>query len=122
MDNPFAYSNYVTGDAFCNRNREISEILKYINSSQNILLYSHRRYGKSSLIQQVFQKIKNEEARLKVAYAISLSRPDNVFVNTGSSEDQQFIIDLSYKKGEESKLAIDGHTIHYDLAAEQGVS
>ncbi len=65
------------------------------------------------------QKIKNDEARLKIANAIMLGQPDNVFVNSGSPEDRQFIIDLSCKKGEESKLAINGHTIHYDLAEEQ---
>jgi len=65
------------------------------------------------------QKIKIEEARLKIANAIVLGRPDNVFVNTGTPEDKQFIIDLSLKKGEESRLAIKDHTIHYDLAAEQ---
>ena len=65
------------------------------------------------------QRIKNEEARLKIANAIRMGQPDNVFVNTGSPEDKQFIIDLSLKKGEESKLAIKGHTIHYDLADEQ---
>jgi len=57
MKNPFAFSNYVTGNSFCNRNKELSELLKYIQGSQNVLLYSHRKYGKSSLIQQVFRNI-----------------------------------------------------------------
>ena len=54
MENPFAYSNYVTGNSFCNRRKERSELINYIKGSQNVLLYSHRRYGKSSLIRQVF--------------------------------------------------------------------
>ena len=58
MKNPFAYSNYVTGESFCNRKKELSELLRYIKESQNVLLYSHRRYGKSSLIRQVFREIK----------------------------------------------------------------
>ena len=61
MNNPFAYTNYVTGESFCNRKMELSELLKYINNSQNVLLFSHRRYGKSSLIQQVFNKIKTKK-------------------------------------------------------------
>lgn len=60
MQNPFAFSNYVTGESFCNRNKELSELLKYIKGSQNVLLFSHRRFGKSSLIQQVFSKIKEK--------------------------------------------------------------
>ena len=57
MKNPFAFSNYVTGNSFCNRSKELSELLKYIQGSQNVLLYSHRKYGKSSLIRQVFRNI-----------------------------------------------------------------
>ncbi len=64
MENPFAYSNYVTGKSFCNRKNEISELLKYINASQNVLLYSHRRFGKSSLIQQVFHQIKEDNLNI----------------------------------------------------------
>jgi hypothetical protein len=60
MQNPFAYSNYVTGESFCNRKQELSDLLRYIKGSQNVLLYSHRRYGKSSLILQVFREIKGK--------------------------------------------------------------
>ena len=64
MQNPFAYSNYVTGESFCNRKKELSELLKYIKGSQNVLLYSHRRYGKSSLIRQVFREIKKKSLNI----------------------------------------------------------
>lgn len=57
MQNPFAFSNYVIGESFCNREKELSELFKYIKGSQNVLLFSHRRYGKSSLIRQVFNDI-----------------------------------------------------------------
>lgn len=65
------------------------------------------------------QKIKNEEARLKIANAIVLGRPDSVYINDGSPEDVQDIRDLCLERGEEAELAIKGHTIHYDLAKEQ---
>ncbi len=64
MQNPFAYSNYVTGESFCNRKKELSELLKYIKGSQNVLLYSHRRYGKSSLIRQVFREVQNKKLNI----------------------------------------------------------
>jgi AAA+ ATPase superfamily predicted ATPase len=64
MKNPFAYSNYVTGESFCNRKKEMSELFKYIKGSQNVLLYSHRRYGKSSLIRQVFREIKEKNLNI----------------------------------------------------------
>ena len=64
MENPFAYSNYVIGESFCNRKKELSELLRYIKGSQNVLLYSHRRYGKSSLIRQVFSEIKEKNLNI----------------------------------------------------------
>jgi AAA+ ATPase superfamily predicted ATPase len=64
MENPFAYSNYVTGESFCNRKKELSELLGYIKGSQNVLLYSRRRYGKSSLIGQVFREIKEKNLNI----------------------------------------------------------
>jgi phosphoenolpyruvate carboxykinase (GTP) len=64
--------------------------------------------------------IKNESVLRKIANAIVLCDPDSVFINTASDEDRQFIRDLSIEKGEESKLPIEGHTIHYDLKDEQG--
>jgi len=63
--------------------------------------------------------IKNEEALIKIANAISMCRPDNVFVNTGSPADVQWIREYSLAKGEEKKLAKDGHTIHFDLPEDQ---
>ncbi|MEW5723951.1 MAG: phosphoenolpyruvate carboxykinase (GTP) [Thermodesulfobacteriota bacterium] len=65
------------------------------------------------------QKIRNTEARLKIANAVRLGRPDRVFVNAGRSEDVQFIKKLALETGEEAPLAMEGHTIHYDLAKEQ---
>lgn len=64
--------------------------------------------------------IKNESVLRKIANAIVLCDPDRVFINTGSDEDRQFIRNLSIEKGEESKLPMENHTIHYDLKDEQG--
>ncbi len=64
--------------------------------------------------------IKNASVLRKIANAIVLCDPDSVFINTASDADRQFIRDLSIEKGEESKLPMEGHTIHYDLKDEQG--
>ena len=63
--------------------------------------------------------IKNEEALIKIANAIMMCEPDNVFIDTGSTDDIQWIREYSIKKGEEKKLAKEGHTIHYDLPQDQ---
>ena len=66
------------------------------------------------------QKITHPEVLLKIANAISMCRPDKVFINTGSEDDRQFIRELALTKGEESSLPMPRHTIHYDLKDEQG--
>ncbi len=63
--------------------------------------------------------IQNEEALMKVANAIAVCRPAKVMINTGSPEDVQWIREHSIEKGEEAKLAKDGHTIHFDLPQDQ---
>ena len=63
--------------------------------------------------------IKNEEALIKIANAISMCKPESVFIDTGSEADIQWIREHSLKKGEEKKLAKEGHTIHFDLPQDQ---
>ncbi len=65
-------------------------------------------------------KIKNPAILIRVANSIVLCNPISVFINTGSPEDLKFIKDLAIEKGEESPLAMENHTIHFDLAKEQG--
>lgn len=66
------------------------------------------------------QKIKHSEVVLKIANAAAMCEPEAVFINTGSEADKQYIREMALKKGEEAKLPMDKHTIHYDLKDEQG--
>ena len=65
-------------------------------------------------------RIKNNEVLLKIANAVVMCDPDEVYVNTGSEADRQYIRELSLQKGEEKALPMKGHTIHFDLKEEQG--
>ena len=65
-------------------------------------------------------KIKNEEALIKIANAVAIAQPDSIFINTGSDADLNHIRKASIDKGEERPLAMKDHTIHYDLPEEQG--
>ena len=64
-------------------------------------------------------RIENDWALLKIANAIAMAAPEKVFINTGSEEDLRTIREMSLAQGEERPLAIDGHTLHYDLPEEQ---
>jgi phosphoenolpyruvate carboxykinase (GTP) len=57
---------------------------------------------------------------LKIANAVAMCDPDQVFINTGSSADKRFIKDLALAQQEEKVLPMPDHTIHYDLKDEQG--
>lgn len=60
MQNPFIYGQEVSGEIFCNRREEIKELLSDIRSGQNVIIYSPRRYGKTSLIKEVLRKARKE--------------------------------------------------------------
>lgn len=64
--------------------------------------------------------LKHPEILIKIANAIAMCDPARVYINTGSEADRRFIRQLALNKGEEAVLAMDGHTIHYDLKEEQG--
>ncbi len=56
--NPFIYGEEVSGEYFCNREEEIRELLRDIENSQNVIIFSPRRYGKTSLIKEVLRRAK----------------------------------------------------------------
>ncbi|MFZ7136799.1 MAG: AAA family ATPase [archaeon] len=60
MNNPFRYGTIVTGEDFADREKEQDQLQKDLMSRQHILLYSPRRYGKSSLMVMVLKKL-NEQ-------------------------------------------------------------
>ncbi len=65
-------------------------------------------------------RISNEEARLRIANAIAMCKPKEVFIHTGSAEDMAWVRKYSLEKGEEKPLAMKDHTIHFDLPQDQG--
>ena len=65
------------------------------------------------------EPIKNADALIKIANAIELCQPEDVFVDSNSEADKAWIREYSLRKGEEKELAKDGHTIHFDLPQDQ---
>ncbi len=60
MKNPFVYGEEVTGYAFWNRTQEVQELARDIHNGQNVIIFSARRYGKTSLIKTVLEKVRKE--------------------------------------------------------------
>jgi phosphoenolpyruvate carboxykinase (GTP) len=66
------------------------------------------------------QTIHTEEALLRIANAISMCRPEKVFVVSGSAQDVAACREISLETGEECPLAMKDHTLHFDLPEDQG--
>lgn len=50
MRNPFTIGIVSDGDDFCNRRREIRDLRRHAENGANVVLFSPRRFGKSSLV------------------------------------------------------------------------
>lgn len=59
--NPFKSGGAVTGEYFTDREEEIKTLFLDLASGQNVILYSPRRFGKTSLILEVIRRLKKED-------------------------------------------------------------
>ena len=60
MANPFTLKVVPPGRAFCNRVREMGDLLSYAENNVNVVLFSPRRYGKTSLVKKVQTELENK--------------------------------------------------------------
>lgn len=61
MKNPFKYGGIISGDAFCNRANELSDIVREMKSGQNLFIYSERRIGKTSLVLRALRELPKKQ-------------------------------------------------------------
>jgi phosphoenolpyruvate carboxykinase (GTP) len=64
--------------------------------------------------------IRSEALLMKIANAIAMCSPEEVYVNTGTEDDRKWIREKAIANAEEKSLPMEGHTIHFDLREEQG--
>jgi len=69
---------------------------------------------------QKLEEINNRHVIKVVEEAIQLCKPAKVTVITDSKEDIAYVRELALINGEETKLKMDGHTIHFDGYYDQG--
>jgi phosphoenolpyruvate carboxykinase (GTP) len=70
--------------------------------------------------QKKITSIRSEEALVRIASAIRMCAPQDVYVVTGSAEDAAECLRRSLAGGEECPLAMENHTLHFDLPEDQG--
>lgn len=64
--NPFRFGDVATGQHFTDRTSELKELVRDLRSGQSVLIISPRRYGKTSLITAVRERLRKQ--RTLVAY------------------------------------------------------
>ena len=62
LKNPFYFRELPTDGPFCNREDEQKELVSHAQSLANVVLYSPRRLGKTSLIKRVQKDLAGEGA------------------------------------------------------------
>jgi len=60
MENPFVYGKVVRGNSFADREAESKELMSDIASGLSVIIFSPRRYGKTSLILKVLDRARGE--------------------------------------------------------------
>lgn len=60
MKNPFRYGIAVDGPYFIDREQEMKDFSKWLRSGQSLVVYSPRRYGKTSLILKLLKNFRDE--------------------------------------------------------------
>jgi len=58
MENPFKFGSVVSGEDFADRRRELAELTRELADGQHIFLLSPRRYGKTSLILTLLDRLR----------------------------------------------------------------
>jgi len=88
VKNPFKFDKEVNGDFFCGRENDITNIIDYIENETNIIMFSKRRIGKTSVIKEIFSK-RLDKSILSVhidIYSISTIKEFYEYLKTGIEE------------------------------------
>jgi AAA+ ATPase superfamily predicted ATPase len=57
MRNLFEYGGVVSGEAFCNREKETGDLVRAMENGEKLFVFSERRYGKTSLVHASLEKL-----------------------------------------------------------------
>lgn len=60
MSNPFSIKVVSDPEAFCNRNKELKKLMEYAENNTNVVIFSPRRLGKTSLARLAQKKMREK--------------------------------------------------------------
>jgi hypothetical protein len=76
--NPFTLKEVPTDAAFCDREKEQRDLIKFARAASNTLLYSPRRYGKTSLVKRVQNTLAADDAITAYCDLFGVSSVDEI--------------------------------------------
>ncbi len=94
MANPFRFGQVVSGELFCNRKSEIKQIAQNLAGGQSIVLYSRRRYGKTSLINAASDAIKVKKVLFGYADLFSCNSTEKILLAVAKAAAKAIADDL----------------------------
>jgi hypothetical protein len=78
MENPFYLQEVPVDAPFCNRKKELKELQSYAEGKANVVLFSPRRYGKTSLVRRIQKNLSNKGAVTLFADLFGVASVDDV--------------------------------------------
>lgn len=78
MANPFYLQEVPVDAPFCNRKKELKELQSYAEGKANVVLFSPRRYGKTSLVRRIQKNLSNKGAVTLFADFFGIAAVDDV--------------------------------------------
>lgn len=81
MRNPFEYWHVVGADAFCDRRKEVAELVRIMENRGRAFVYSERRFGKTSLVKLAMSKL-SKKSFLPIYIDLWPTDSDASFVTT----------------------------------------
>jgi len=69
IKNPFVLQPYVSKELFCDRIREMNDIISFLENGANISLITMRRIGKTGLILRTFEELRSSKFGYTAIYA-----------------------------------------------------
>lgn len=86
LQNPFVLQPYLSKNLFCDRVREMNDIISFLENGANVSLITMRRIGKTGLILRTFDELKGKKYRYNTIYADIYATSDiDGFVSTLAS-------------------------------------
>ncbi len=79
MQNPFKFGSVVTGHDFADRRRELVELIRELRDGQHLFLLSPRRYGKTSLILTLLDRLHGRGALVAYVDVFRTTTPAQLF-------------------------------------------